>query len=96
MEPLDEEAGKISESFRPKWNHPVEGLPTQGGFSDALFANLDKQLTEAFKNAAASIQPQSLKGIDPGEFAKLQEQVAALMARNAELEAAKAPSARRV
>lgn len=28
MEPLDEEAEKISASFAKKWEHPIESLPT--------------------------------------------------------------------
>ena len=87
MVPLDEEAEKISTARKPFWGHPIETLPLQGGFSDMLLGNLEKQLTEAMRRATENAVPnQSLKGIDPEEFKKVQEQLAELMARNAELE----------
>lgn len=85
MEPIDDEARAISDSFKERWLRPIDDLPAQGGFSGVLLQNLEKQLTEAMARAG-TIQPVS-KGIDPEAFAQLQEQVAALMARNAELEA---------
>lgn len=94
MEPLDDEAKALSAGWEPKWANPISDLPSQGGFSDALLAGLEKQLTAAFANAGAMVQPTSLKGVSQEDFTKLQEQVAALMAENAEMKAAK-PAGRR-
>lgn len=88
MEPIDEAAEEISAGFADRWKGPMseEAFPSQGGFGGALLANLEKQLTEAFKNAgSAAIQPTSA-GVDPAAFKLVQEQLAALMAKNAELE----------
>lgn len=93
MDPLDDEAEAISLSLRPKWQHPIESLPANGeGFSTAILALLEKQLTEASRTAVPNT---AVTGVSKEEFVTLQEQVAALMARNAELEAAQAPNSRR-
>lgn len=84
MEPLDDEAQAISDAERHKWIHPIESLPGQG-YGETLLADLQRQLS-----AAAALQPTpavSVKGVDPADFAKLQEQVAALLAQNLELKA---------
>lgn len=85
MEPLDEDAERITNECRPSWVHPIESLPGQG-FAENLLQDLSKQLAAAIAN-----QPKQapIIGVDPEAFAQLQAQVAALMARNAELEAAK-------
>jgi len=98
MEPLDADAEAITTEMQKHWTHPMEDMPSQGGFNQtALLEGLEKQLTAAFANASKAIgtQPVSLKGVDPDEFKQLQEQVAALMARNAELEAGKPKAAAR-
>lgn len=85
MEPLDDEAEALTEIERPKWVHPIESLPGQG-FNDSLLQTLSKQLAEALTN----VKPQApIIGVDPAEFVKMQQQLALLMARNAELESAK-------
>jgi len=89
MEPLDEEAEAISKACEPKWQHPIESLGGQG-YSQSLLSSFEKQLTDMLRQMPTTpAQPVSVAGVDPAEFAKLQEQVAALAARNAELEAAK-------
>lgn len=84
MDPIDDEARRISDSLRDSWIHPIESLQGQG-FGESLLASLSKQLAEAMANQR---QVAPVTGVDPADFAKLQEQVAALMARNAELESA--------
>ncbi len=84
MEPIDDEARDLSDAARPGWVHPIESMPGQG-FNDNLLQALTKQLAEAM-TSRPPVAP--VIGIDPGEFAKLQEQVAALMAQNAELKSA--------
>lgn len=92
MEPLDAEAEKISEKLQAKWKAPMseDAFPSQGGFGGALLRQFEQQLTEAFKNGAP-IQPVSA-GVDPEAFKAMQEQLAVLMAQNAELKAAKVPA----
>lgn len=82
MEPIDESAEAITAAARPAWIHPVESLPGQG-FNENLLQALSKQLADAFANSKA-VAP--IIGVDPADFKILQEQVAALLARNAELE----------
>lgn len=93
MEPLDDEAEALSAAERPKWQHPIETLPMNGDFSQSLFTMLQQKLDAAAiaPTAAAPISA----GVDPAAFALMQEQLAQLMARNAELEAeaAKSPAA---
>lgn len=97
MEPLDDEAEAISKAESPKWKQPMgeEAFPSQGNFQGALLEGLEKQLTAAFAQAGARIQPTSVGGVDKESFDKLQEQVAILMAQNAELQASKTETARR-
>ncbi len=85
MEPIDDEAEAISAAERPKWQHPIETLPMNGDFSQSLFTMLQQKL-----DAAAVAQPtQAISaGVDPEAFALMQDQLAQLMARNAELEEA--------
>lgn len=91
MEPIDDEAVAISESEKHKWIHPIESLPGQG-YSQSLLDDLTRQLANAIAgNAAKPAAPVVVSGIDPADFAKLQEQVATLMARNLELEEATKP-----
>lgn len=91
MEPLDDEAKKISAACAPKWKHPIESL--SGNFGASLISNFEKQIAATLAgNAATAATPVSTKGIDPEAFAKLQERMALLEARNAELEAIAIPA----
>ncbi len=90
MEPFDEEAEKISESLRSKWEHPIETLPANGGMTEGESAFM-KHLMESF---AKSAPPQPNASVPMDQFEELKAQVAELMKQNAELKAA-APSGRR-
>jgi hypothetical protein len=79
-DPLDDEAREITEVCRPSWIHPIESLQGQG-FSDNLLQVLSKQLADAVTKQPAA----PIIGIDPADFAKLQERVEVLIAQNAEL-----------
>lgn len=98
MEPLDEEATKISASFEDKWKHPIDSLESQGGFGEALFRKLEQQLTQVL--AGSKTPAVSVGGVSREEFEELQKQLATLMAKNVELESAnetkKAAGGRRV
>lgn len=92
MEPLDAEAEEISNRLRPSWKHPIESLPGTGGdYGQALIQAFEKQIAALMRSKAVDVPNTS---VSPEEFKALQAQVAALMARNAELET-KAPAARR-
>lgn len=85
MEPIDDEAQAISDALRPKWQHPIESLP--GDFSASLISNFERQMKDLMNSGQAKpANPVSAGSVSAEEFAKLQEQVAALMAKNAELE----------
>lgn len=58
MEPMDEEAEAISESFKARWAHPIESLPANGGMNAAESAFM-KNMMEAFAKqvGAAPIVP---------------------------------------
>lgn len=84
MEPIDDEAQAITDQCKPKWQHPIDSLPANGDYSASLLSKLERQLDAASKNQPT--QKTVVKGIDPSDFVKLQEQVVALMARNLELE----------
>jgi len=83
MEPIDAEAKKITDAESPKWVHPIESLP--GGYNASLLSNLESQV--AALAAGQKAAPVAIKGVDPEDFKKMQEQLAALMAKNTELEA---------
>lgn len=85
MEPLDDEAQAITDSLRPRWEHPIDTLPANGGMNEREQVFM-AQMMEAFAKVNGAAAPNT--GVSPEAFAKLQEQVAALIARNAELEAA--------
>ena len=88
MEPLDEEAKAISEAESVKWIHPIEDMAADGGYSQSLLHNFEQQIIELNKKlpaVAASAISKSMVGDDA--FNKLMEQVQALAASNAELQA---------
>lgn len=45
MEPLDDEAKKISAEWEKKWERPIESLP--GDFSQSLISEFEKKMLEA-------------------------------------------------
>ena len=97
MEPMDDDAEKISVSLAHKWKHPIETLPGQGDYSQSLISAFQRQIDEIIAlKPPTPANPIPVAGVDPAAFAELQEQVAALMAKNAELQAAAEKPARRV
>ncbi len=96
MQPLDDEAKKISAEHSKSWIHPIESLPGQG-FSASLLSGLERQLNELSSKMPAP-SAEIVDGVNKEEFEQLKEQFAQLMAQNAELLAVKnaAVPARRV
>lgn len=90
MEPIDAEAEEISASFREKWISPIDALPGQG-FSDALAGGFAKQLEEIKKGLAGQAAPVGF--VSKEEFDELKNQLAQLIAQNAER--SEAPAQRR-
>lgn len=87
MEPLDDEAREISASFADRWKHPIDSLPANGDdYGSALIKAFERQMKDLIKlGAAQPAQPLSENSVSVEDFKALQEQVAALMAQNAEL-----------
>jgi|SRR5882757_683415 len=84
MEPLDDEAEALSEARRPFWLiKPDSGV----GYGDQLVAAFEKQIQGLIM--AGTPAAVSASSVSREEFDKLQQQMALLMARNAELEAEK-------
>lgn len=85
MEPLNDEADKITEACRPLWVHPIDSIPGQGGnYGDMLIKAFEKQFDALLKaNGGVLPQPAAVsEGMVPkAEFEALQKQVAELMAR---------------
>lgn len=91
MEPLDAEAEALTAAERPKWVHPIESLPGQGGdYSASLLTMLERQMGEAMKNLPRTTNTPAT-GIDPTEFEQMKVDLAALMAENVALKAGTDP-----
>ncbi len=67
MEPLNDAAQAITDSLRPRWEHPIETLPVNGGmdskelqFMQAMMANFAKTVTDA-KATPAGATPRELE-----------------------------------
>lgn len=86
MEPLDDEAQAITDKEKVKWIHPVESL--SGNYSQSLIETFQKQIDAIASGRAINpVAAAPTGGVSKEEFEALQAQVAALMARNLELEA---------
>lgn len=86
MTPLDDEARKISDEYRGNWIHPIESLPGQG-YADSVLAALEKQLVAIQSKLTPVAIPAG--SVSREEFDELRNQLAGLMAQNAELKAPK-------
>lgn len=86
MEPMDEEAVKISDALKPSWINAMgaEAFPAQGAFSDALLAGFERSLNEIVRKVGI---PQaantSLAGVEPSVLEQLQKRIAELEAKMA-------------
>jgi hypothetical protein len=89
MEPLDDEAQTISDKESSKWIHPIEALNMT--YSESRLSEFEREIASILagkvedKRKAPNL---SLGGVSEADFEKLQQQVAMLMERNAQLEEA--------
>lgn len=86
MDPIDAEAKAISAKLAHKWKHPIEDLQGQG-FSASLLSSLERQVAELASNMPQPPVAVPTSGVSKAEFDQLKEQLAALMAQNAEIQA---------
>lgn len=82
MEPVDEEAEKISEEWRAKWAHPIDSLPGYGDYSQSLLTQFDKELTEAIRRVGGVPKGENVS-VKAEDFEDLKKQVATLTKQNA-------------
>jgi hypothetical protein len=87
MEPLDDEAREISRGYheRGEWKHPIEAMNMT--YSQSMLSEFEMKIAQHLAGVAQQqpLPSVSAKGIDPNDFAKLQEQVAVLMDQNMKL-----------
>lgn len=90
MEPLNEAAEALSNKLPGiKTNHPIDSLPGQGDFSGDLLHKLSQQLDKVIMAAGGIPKGDPTipnQAVPADAIAQLQEQMNALMAKNAELE----------
>lgn len=99
MTPLDEEAEAISAKEAKNWRHPIEDEFIEGGgYSASILRDFERQIAEIQAGMQTKpAAPVSVNSVDPEDFARLQEQVAQLLAQNSELqETLKASKSRRI
>ena len=82
MEPLDDEAKKISASFKERWIHPIESL--ENGFSGALLSKLEAAIGALAQKAPPTPSQEMTQMMQM--VRDLQEEVALLRAERAAAE----------
>lgn len=86
MRPLDDEAEAISAQFTERWKRAPEDVISGQPFSQSIIVELTKQITDIARGQpAAPASPVSAGSVSAADFAKLQAQVAELMALNEDL-----------
>lgn len=88
MEPMDEEAEAISNSFKAQWIGPMseQALPGYGDYSQSLLAKFDEELTAAIQRVGTGkIATMPNTSVKQSDFDRLQKQVEELTKQNAAL-----------
>lgn len=78
MEPMNEEAQAITDQFRSKWDHPIDGLATSGNLNpqeEAFFKNMMAAFSGAIQQAQ---QPNT--ALKDNELIEMKDRVAKLEA----------------
>lgn len=77
MEPLNDEAQAISDALRPKWTHPIETLPMNGGMNEQERLFMENMM----KTFAGAMQTQAPNQSVPKEqYDELKDRLAKLEA----------------
>jgi FtsZ-interacting cell division protein YlmF len=88
MEPLDDEATKISNEHRADWKHPIDSLNMT--YSESRLSDFEREIAQLMATKMVQADKPfpnvSIKGVDPKKFEELQEQVKQLMDLNAVLQ----------
>lgn len=79
MEPLNAEAEVITASMRPKWEHPIDTLPVNGGMTSAEQAFMANMMTEFAKQVGGSL-PTANASVPREEYDELKSRLAKLEA----------------
>jgi hypothetical protein len=89
MEPLDDEANNITQSFidRGAWIHPIDSLNMT--YSQSILSGLEQQIVQAVKDnvKVAQVPNVSASSVTKKQFDDLQNMVKQLMEQNASLQA---------
>jgi hypothetical protein len=87
MDPVDEEAEKISQGYRDSgaWQHPIDALNMT--YSQSVLSEFERMLAIKVTELVKPTPNLSLGGVSVEDFGRLQQQVAALMEQNAKLQA---------
>lgn len=89
MEPLNPEAEEITAAQRPRWAHPIESLPANGGMTAH-----EQAFMEAMMKAFAQQAPApATTSVPVAQYDELKERLAKLEAMIASQNAAPAPTA---
>lgn len=90
MEPIDDEAQKISQEFIDAgvWKHPIDSLNMT--YSESRLSDFEREIAQIMAGQMLKhdkpLPNVSLQGIDPKKFDELQAQVIELMHQNARLQ----------
>ena len=84
MEPLDTAAEEVSAKYRASGINPIDSLPAQGGFNDALLTSLTAQLAAIASRLPPTPSVVADSNVSREEFESMKAQLAALMAEKAE------------
>lgn len=87
MEALDDEAQAISDKESKNWIHPIDSLNMT--YSESRLSEFEREIAIAIAGRVEekrTVPNLSLGGVSSEDFEKLQQQVAMLMERNAQLE----------
>ncbi len=78
MEPLNDEAQALTDAERPRWEHPIETLPVNGGMNSQEMAFMQTMMAQFAKQA----QPATPAGdtVPRAEFDELKAKLEALLA----------------
>jgi len=84
MEPMDDEAREISESYADQWKHPIESLGGEDYGTAVVLRQLEVMMREVLAGRPGGAV--STGGVSTEDFNALKAQVEALINQNAQLQ----------